>query len=61
MVGYSSCLYNSYKRFSRLFINNYLLPGVGACCVASVVFTMTYCCTVLCCCEEEYIYPLTIH
>merc|ERR1712083_832786 len=44
----------------RLFINNYLLPGIGACCVASVVFTMTYCCTVLCCCEEEYIYPLTI-
>ena len=42
----------------RLFINNYLLPGLGAGAVASIILTMIYCCTVLCCCQDEYIYPL---
>ena len=42
----------------RVFINNYLLPGIGATSLASVVFTMIYCCTALCCCQDEYIYPL---
>jgi len=42
----------------RMFINNYLLPGIGATSLASVVFTMLYCCTALCCCQDEYIYPL---
>merc|ERR1712045_697110 len=42
----------------RIFINNYLLPGIGATSLASVVFTMMYCCTALCCCQDEYIYPL---
>ena len=42
----------------RMFVNNYLLPGIIATSLASVVFTMIYCCTVLCCCQDEYIYPL---
>lgn len=42
----------------RIFINNFLLPGIGAGAMASTVLTMVYCCTVLCCCQEEYIYPL---
>lgn len=45
----------------RQFINGYVLPGIGAGALASVVGTITYCCTVLCCFEDEYIYPLTIH
>merc|ERR1719464_1200159 len=42
----------------RQFINLYLLPGLGAAALASTVMTMVYCCTVLCCCQDEYIYPL---
>ena len=42
----------------RIFINLYLLPGLGAAALASTVLTMVYCCTVLCCCQDEYIYPL---
>jgi len=45
----------------RIFINEYILPAVAVGAMASAVFTVTYCCTVLCCFEEEYIYPLTIH
>jgi len=41
-----------------VFINNYLLPGLGVASLASIVWTMLYCCTVLCCCQDEYIYPL---
>merc|ERR1712156_1314792 len=40
------------------FINYYLLPAIIASSLASVVFTMLYCATVLCCCQDEYIYPL---
>lgn len=45
----------------RHFINSYVLPSVVAGALCSTVFTVLYCCTVLCCFEEEYIYPLTIH
>jgi len=45
----------------RQFINGYILPGIGLLALASAVGTVTYCCTVLCCFEDEYIYPLTIH
>jgi hypothetical protein len=45
----------------RQFINLYLLPAIAAGSLASTVFTVIYCCTVLCCFEDEYIYPLTIH
>ena len=41
-----------------IFINNYLLPGLGVASLASIIWTMLYCCTVLCCCQDEYIYPL---
>jgi len=40
------------------FINYYMLPAIVASSLASVVFTMLYCATVLCCCQDEYIYPL---
>jgi len=45
----------------RQFINGYILPAIGLLALASAVGTVTYCCTVLCCFEDEYIYPLTIH
>jgi len=45
----------------REFINSYVLPGIVTGMMISTVFTGVYCCTILCCCEEEYIYPLTIH
>lgn len=45
----------------RQFINSYILPTVAAGFLASTVFTVIYCCTILYCFEEEYIYPLTIH
>jgi len=45
----------------RLFINSYVLPGIVMFFGLSTIFTGIYCCTILCCCEEEYIYPLTIH
>ena len=36
----------------RIFINNYLLPGITAGAIISAVLTMVYCC------QEEYIYLL---
>ena len=45
----------------RQFINEYVLPGIVIGFGLSTIFTVIYCSTVLCCCEEEYIYPLTIH
>ena len=37
--------------FFRIFINEYILPAVAVGAMASAVFTVTYCCTVLCCFE----------
>ena len=45
----------------KVFINEYILPAILAGFTGSTVFTVLYCCTILCCFEEEYIYPLTIH
>ena len=38
----------------RIFINEYILPAVGVGAMASAVFTVTYCCTVLCCFEVRW-------
>ena len=45
----------------RQFINEYVLPGIVIGFGLSTIFTVIYCSTILCCCEEELLYPLTIH
>ena len=45
----------------QVFVNDYILPAILLAFVSSTVFTVLYCCTILCCFEDEYVYPLTIH
>jgi len=50
-----------YTILPKVFVNDYILPTILLAFVCSTVFTVLYCCTILCCFEDEYVYPLTIH